>query len=189
MRAEDLFFLQIQGSGVLVFPDGRRMKALFDGANGAASSASPGPCASRACWPTPTPRATRSRDWLAAHRGARADAVMDLNPRYVFFRLAPDDGADPAGAAGRPLIPGRTLAVDLSRHALGEVFWIDAEAPALTGAFPAYRRLAIALDTGGAIKGDVRADLYMGRGPAAGAEAGRVRHMLRLYRLTPMLTP
>ena len=66
---------------------------------------------------------------------------------------------------------------------MGELFWIDAEAPILTGAFPTYRRLALALDTGGAIKGEIRADLYVGQGQAAGAEAGRIRHTLRLYRL------
>ena len=68
---------------------------------------------------------------------------------------------------------------------MGELYWLDASAPKLSGAFPAYRRLAVALDVGGAIKGDVRADLYVGTGAAAGAEAGRVRHELRLYRLVP----
>ncbi len=81
---------------------------------------------------------------------------------------------------------GRAIAVDTSLHGLGELFWIDASAPVLTGAFPVYRRLVVALDTGGAIKGAVRADLYMGRGDAAGAEAGRVRHTLRMYRLAPI---
>jgi membrane-bound lytic murein transglycosylase A len=89
------------------------------------------------------------------------------------------------GAAGIPLPAGRAIAVDAGKHALGELFWLDAGAPKLAGAFPAYRRLAVALDVGGAIKGDVRADLYTGTGPAAGAEAGRVRHELRLYRLVP----
>jgi membrane-bound lytic murein transglycosylase A len=114
---------------------------------------------------------------------------MRLDRRYVFFRLEPDDGAEPAGAAGLRLIPGRALAVDPASHALGEVLWVDAAAPALSGAFPAYRRLAMALDTGGAIKGETRADLYMGRGPDAGAEAGRVRHVLRLFRLMPLAQP
>ena len=54
-----------------------------------------------------------------------------------------------------------------------------------SGAFPTYRRLVAALDTGGAIKGQVRADLYLGEGAAAGTEAGRVRHTLRMYRLVP----
>jgi membrane-bound lytic murein transglycosylase A len=69
---------------------------------------------------------------------------------------------------------------------MGELFWIDASAPVLTGAFPTYRRLVVALDTGGAIKGEVRADLYMGRGDEAGIEAGRVRHVLKMYRLVPV---
>jgi membrane-bound lytic murein transglycosylase A len=68
---------------------------------------------------------------------------------------------------------------------MGELLWIDASSPMLQGAFPDYRRIAMALDTGGAIKGEVRADLYLGVGAAAGAEAGRVRHTLRLYRLVP----
>ena len=111
---------------------------------------------------------------------------MWMNPRYVFFALAPDDGREPAGAAGVPLPAGRAIAVDPSRHAYGELFWIDASAPTLAGAASTYRRLAVALDTGSAIRGEVRADLYMGRGWAAGVEAGRVRHALRMMRLTPV---
>jgi membrane-bound lytic murein transglycosylase A len=68
---------------------------------------------------------------------------------------------------------------------MGELIWIDASSPMLAGAFPDYRRIAMALDTGGAIKGEVRADLYLGVGAAAGSEAGRVRHTLRFYRLVP----
>ncbi len=126
------------------------------------------------------------RSWLADHRGPDADAMMQRNPRYVFFKVGPDDGLDPVGAAGVPLPAGRALAMDLSRHSLGELYWIDAEAPALAGAFPTYRRLAAALDTGGAIRGEVRADLYFGVGDDAGRQAGRVRHRLRLYRLVPV---
>jgi membrane-bound lytic murein transglycosylase A len=127
------------------------------------------------------------RDWLAAHRGPAAEAIMRLNPRYTFFTLGPFDGQEPQGAAGAPLPPGRALAVDPTLHAYGELFWIDGEAPALDGAFPAYRRLAMALDSGGAIKGEVRADLYLGTGATAGAEAGRIRHRLKLYRLAPQV--
>ena len=89
----------------------------------------------------------------------------------------------------RPLPAGRAVAVDPLSHPMGELLWIDGEAPSLAGAFPAYRRLAMALDTGSAIKGPIRADLYLGTGPAAGAEAGRVKHRLRLYALTPVLDP
>lgn len=186
MRAEDLFFLQIQGSGVLLFPGGRRMQAVFDGVNGARFKGIAAPMREMGLLADNDTSGEAIRAWLASHRGREAQAVMQLNPRYVFFRLAPDDGVDPSGAAGVPLIPGRTVAVDVSRHSLGDLFWIDASAPALSGAFPSYRRLAVALDTGGAIKGDVRADLYLGRGPEAGAEAGRVRHTLHMYRLAPV---
>ncbi|MGZ6017991.1 MAG: 3D domain-containing protein, partial [Phenylobacterium sp.] len=80
---------------------------------------------------------------------------------------------------------GRALAMDPTAHQMGEYFWVDANAPILNGAFPTYRRLAMALDTGGAIRGEVRADLYLGQGPDAGLEAGRVRHTLKLFRLVP----
>ena len=69
---------------------------------------------------------------------------------------------------------------------MGELLWIEATAPRLAGAPAEYRRLVVALDTGSAIKGEVRADLYTGHGDYAGAEAGRVRHTLRLYRLVPL---
>lgn len=187
MRPEDLFFLQIQGSGVLVYPNGERVKALFDGVNGAKFHGIAIPMREQGLLEDTSAESIRS--WLAGHPGRPAQAIMNLNPRYVFFKLGPDDGQDPAGAAGAPLIPGRTVAVDTSRHALGELFWIDASAPALAGAFPTYRRLTVALDAGGAIKGDARADLYLGRGPEAGLAAGRVRHTLRLYRLAPIDSP
>ncbi len=186
MRPEDLFFLQIQGSGVLVFPDGARSRAVFDGANGAPFLGIARPLRQRGLLLGDETSAQSIHDWLARNRGPVAQQIMALDRRYVFFRLEPDDGQTPAGAAGARLVPGRDMAVDPARHAMGDVFWIDAEAPTLIGAFPAYRRLAVALDTGAAIKGDVRADLYIGLGPEAGIEAGRIRHVLRLYRLDPV---
>lgn len=185
MRPEDLFFLQIQGSGVLVLPDGRRVRAVFAGTNGKPFVGIASALRDKGLLPDNNTSGEAIRSWLAAHRGPEADAIMRLNPRYVFFRTTPDDGKEPVGSAGVSLPPGRAIAVDPSRHAMGGLYWLDAATPKLSGAFPAYRRLAMALDTGGAIKGDVRADLYMGTGDAAGAEAGRVRHALRLYRLVP----
>ena len=186
MKPEDLFFLQIQGSGSLIFPDGSRLRAVYTGDNGrpftpiarpmvAAGLLSPGQASGDAI-----------RAWLAAHRGPEADAVMDKNARYIFFDLIPDDGREPAGAAGQPLVAGRALAVDPAFHGYGALYWIDASAPTLAGAARTYRRLALALDTGGAIRGERRADLYLGRGDAAGQEAGRVRHVLSLVRLVPI---
>ena len=185
MRPEDLFFLQIQGSGVLTFEDGKRFKAVYAANNGWPFLGIANPMRDRGLLARDNTSAEAIRGWLADHRGPDAQAIMQLNPRYAFFSLAPDDGRQPVGSANLPLPPGRSLAVDPAYHQMGEYLWIDASAPILAGAFPVYRRLAMALDTGGAIKGDVRADLYLGQGAAAGAEAGRVRHTLRAYRLVP----
>ena len=189
MKAEDLFFLQIQGSGVLVFPDGRRVKAIYSGDNGLAFTAIARPMLRAGLLTAEHLSGDTIRAWLADHRGDEADAVMDKDQRYVFFDLVADDGQDPAGAAGAPLPAGRAIAVDPAYHRYGALYWIDADAPSLNGAVPAYRRLALALDTGAAIRGERRADLYMGRGDAAGLEAGRVRHVLNLVRLVPLRTP
>ncbi len=185
MRPEELFFLQIQGSGVLTFKDGRRMKALYAANNGRPFVGVANPMRDQGLLPAQNTSGDAIREWLAAHRGPEADAIMRLNPRYAFFNLGTDDGREPVGAAGIPLPAGRAIAVDPASNPLGALFWIDGEAPILAGAFPTYRRLVTALDVGGAIKGEVRADLYLGTGAEAGAEAGRVRHRLRMYRLIP----
>lgn len=185
LRPEDLFFLQIQGSGSLVFEDGRRMKALYAANNGRPFVGIANTMRDRGLLPADGASGEAIHAWLAAHRGPDAQALMQLNPRYAFFRLEPDDGRPPVGAANVPLPAGRAVAVDRTQHAMGELLWVDAEAPLLQGALPIYRRLTVALDTGGAIQGQVRADLYLGEGPVAGAEAGRVRHTLRLFRLVP----
>jgi len=186
MRPEDLFFLQIQGSGVLVLPDGRRVRAAFAGGNGKPFVGIATVMRERGLLADNNTSGDAIRSWLAANRGPKADEIMRLNPRYVFFQTSPDDGREPVGAAGVSLPAGRAIAVDPSRHAMGGLYWLDASAPKLTGAFPVYRRLAVALDVGGAIKGEVRADLYTGSGDAAGIEAGRVRHALKLVRLIPV---
>lgn len=185
LRPEDKFFLQIQGSGTLVFPDGPPIRAVFAGTNSQAFSGVANAMRDRGLLAAGQTSAEGIRAWLAAHRGPEAAAIMALNPRYVFFRLQPDDGLPPKGAAGVPLPPGRAIAVDLSLHVPGDLYWVDARSPILSGAFPTYQRLVTALDTGGAIRGPIRADLYLGQGPEAGLEAGRIRHVLRLYRLVP----
>ena len=185
LRPEDKFFLQIQGSGTLIFPEGPPAKAVFAGTNSQPFSGVANAMRDRGLLAAGQTSAEGIRAWLAAHRGAEAAEIMALNPRYVFFRLTPDDGLPPKGAAGVPLPAGRAIAVDLSRHVGGDAYWIDAHGPILAGAFPSYQRLVTALDTGGAIRGDIRADLYLGQGAEAGLEAGRIRHVLRLYRLVP----
>lgn len=185
MRAEDLFFLQIQGSGNLTFPDGRRMRAAYAADNGHRFVGIARPMAERGLLPANGTSGDAIRGWLASHRGPVAREVMQLNPRYIFFTLKPDDGREAVGAAGIPLHARRSIAVDPSRWSYGEAVWIDGDGGNLRGARGSYRGWTMALDTGSAIRGQVRADLYMGTGDAAGAEAGTVRHPLRMWRLMP----
>jgi membrane-bound lytic murein transglycosylase A len=185
MRAEDLFFMQIQGSGYLTFEDGSKARAAYAADNGQRFTGIARPMAEQGLLPADGTSGEAIRAWLAAHRGAEARAVMALNPRYIFFSLDPDDGGDPNGAAGVPLPARRAIAVDPAHWRYGDLVWISADGGSLAGARGSYHGLVVALDTGSAIRGPVRADLYMGRGAAAGEEAGAVRHPLRMWRLVP----
>ena len=185
MRAEDLFFLQIQGSGYLTFEDGSQSRAAYAADNGRPFVGIARPMEQQGLLPRNGTSGEAIRAWLAAHRGREARAITALNPRYIFFDLQADDGGNPAGAAGIPLPPRRAIAVDPASWTYGDLVWIDAGGGNLNGAHTAYRGLVMALDTGSAIRGPVRADFYMGRGQAAGAEAGTVRHPLRMWRLVP----
>lgn len=185
MRPEDLFFMQIQGSGYLTFPDGQGARAAYAADNGLPFTGIARPMVQQGLLPQNGTSGDAIRAWLAEHRGREAQAITDLNPRYVFFALEPDDGGQPRGAANIPLPTGRAIAIDPAFHGYGELYWLEAEGGNLAGAVASYRRLVVALDTGGAIRGAVRADLYLGRGEAAGAEAGRVRHPLRMWKLVP----
>ena len=177
--------MQIQGSGYLTFEDGSQARAAYAADNGRPFTGIARPMAEQGLLPPNGTSGEAIRAWLAAHRGPEARAVMALNPRYIFFSLDPDDGGDPNGAAGVPLPARRAIAVDPGHWRYGDLVWISADGGNLAGARGSYQGLVVALDTGSAIRGPVRADLYMGRGAAAGEEAGAVRHPLRMWRLVP----
>ena len=124
------------------------------------------------------------RAWLAAHP-KEAAAVLALNPSYVFFRALEGDG--PIGAQEVALTPGRSLAVDRRFLPLGVPLWLDITVPSANSGAPdrRLRRLVVAQDTGGAIKGPVRGDLFWGFGADAESIAGRMKHRGRLYLLLP----
>jgi len=185
MRAEDLFFMQIQGSGYLTFEDGSTARAAYAADNGRPFTGIARPMAEQGLLPANGTSGEAIRAWLAAHRGPEARAIMALNPRYIFFAVDPDDGGHPNGAAGIPLTARRSIAVDPAHWRYGDLVWISADGGNLVGARASYQGLVVALDTGSAIRGPVRADFYMGRGEAAGEEAGAVRHPLRMWRLVP----
>jgi len=186
MRPEDYFFMQLQGSGFLDLPDGSRVYAAYAADNGLTFVGIAKVMVQQGLLAANATSGDNIHAWLAAHRGPDAQAVMNANPRYGFFVIKPDQ-TEPLGATGLPLPPGSAIAVDPAYHAYGDLFWLDAHAGAngLDNAFPAYQRLVAALDTGGAIKGDVRADLYVGHGQRAGVEAGRIKHNLRMWRILP----
>jgi len=112
----------------------------------------------------------------------KAQALLWVNPRYVFFKeeAITDASIGPRGAQGLPLTPGRSIAVDPQSVEYGTPVWMVSPGPT-----QALQRLVVAQDTGSAIVGAVRADLYMGTGAAAGELAGRMKQPLRLWALLP----
>ncbi len=126
--------------------------------------------------------------WLRAHPEI-AKRLIRTNASYIFFRLAPvaDPALGPPGAANAPLSPGRSLAVDSTLWRYGLPFWLAGPLPgaAQDGAPDAPGRLVIAADTGSAIVGPARGDLFVGTGPAAGVVAGNLRDAIGFVVLLP----
>jgi len=180
----DVFFLHIQGSGRLALPDGRVVGVGYAGGNGHGYVAIGAELVRRGAL-TPEQVSMQSiRDWLKAHPD-QANEVMNLNPSYVFFKPLP--GSDIPGAQGVALTAGRSLAVDRRYVPLGAPVWIETEPP-LPGT-PPLRRLMVAQDTGGAIKGGVRADVFWGFGAAAAVPAGHMKSRGRFVLLLPRGLP
>ncbi|MDP6883369.1 MAG: murein transglycosylase A [Rhodospirillales bacterium] len=178
----DVFFLHIQGSGRVVMEDGSVVRLGYDGNNGHPYVAVGGVLVARGEIAKDAISMQSIRAWMKANH-ARAAALMALNPRYIFFRRITDAG--PIGAQGAALTPGRSLAVDPKFVALGLPLWLDTRHP--VNGVP-LRRLVVAQDTGGAIKGALRGDLFWGAGAAAAEAAGQMRESGRYYVLLPKST-
>jgi membrane-bound lytic murein transglycosylase A len=126
------------------------------------------------------------REWMEQN----PDGAKDLrrqNRAYVFFReVQLSDKDEAVGAQGVPLTPGRSIAVDNSLHLYGTLFFIEGELPIESAQSKTpFRRLMVAQDTGSAITGPARADIYYGAGPEAGRISGRFRHSMRFVMLVP----
>jgi membrane-bound lytic murein transglycosylase A len=165
--AADAFFLQIQGSGRVRLPDGTLRRVGYDGGNGRPYTAIGRVLVERGAMPLEAVSMQSIRAWLAAHPD-EADELMRRNASYVFFRWLDGDG--PLGTQRTVLVPGRSLAVDPRFVPLGVPVWIDVD-----GDGGRLRRLTVAQDTGGAIRGAVRGDVFFGAGPDAAEAAGRLR--------------
>jgi len=189
----DALVLQIQGSGRLRIaePDGRTrlVRAAFAGHNdhpyrsiGRWLVEQGALTLEQASWPG-------IKAWARANPG-RVRELLNVNPRYVFFREEPlaDPSVGPLGAQGVPLTPGRSIAVDKESIPYGTPVWIDTTEPGVGDLPPrarALQRLVVAQDTGGAITGPLRADYFWGWGDGAEEFAGRMKQTLRMWVLIP----
>ena len=178
--AVDAFFLHVQGSGRVALAGGGVLRLGYAAVNGRPYRSIGAELIRRGAIAREDMSMQAIRSWLRAHPD-RADALMNANPSFVFFRELEGDG--PIGSQGVALTPGRSLAVDRRHVSLGLPVWLDATDPLDAG--KPLRRLMIAQDTGGAIRGAVRGDVFWGHGAEAAARAGRMRHMGRYYLLLP----
>ena len=182
----DLFFLQIQGSGQLAFGDGETVRVNYAGQNGHPYTAIGAVMADRGLMALEDISMQSIRAWLDGAEPFAARELREQNASYVFFRTlgAPDPVLGPPGAQGVALTPERSLAVDRRYHPLSAPVWIVLDPVEGAGAAP-IRRLMIAQDIGGAIRGPVRGDVYWGAGAAAGEIAGWMNARGRMYILAP----
>jgi membrane-bound lytic murein transglycosylase A len=180
----ELFFLQIQGSGQIVLETGERLRLAYGDQNGHPYRSIGRFLVDRREMTLDQASMPGIQAWAAANPRKLREA-LDANPSYVFFREAAPAGAaseGPVGTLGAPLSAGYSIAVDPRYVPLGAPAFIATTWPLST---QPLERLVAAQDTGGAIRGAVRADFYWGSGDEAGALAGRMRQPGRLWILWP----
>ncbi len=181
----DAFFIHVQGSARLNLTDSRVMRITYAAKSGHPFSGPGKRLADLGEIPLADVTMQSIRAWFKTNPH-RVDEILHYNRSYIFFREAEvdDPALGPIAAAKAPLTPGRSIAVDRLLHTFGTPFYIDA--PDLTAFGGAgFRRLMIAQDTGSAIIGPARADLFAGSGDAAGEIAGVVRHQANFHALLP----
>jgi membrane-bound lytic murein transglycosylase A len=183
-----LFFLHIQGSGRVKLEDGTMLRVVYAGQNGQPYRPIGRTLIARGWMQREGMSMQAIRAWMQTH-AAQARDVMETDPSYVFFKEEPlgDPHAGSSGSEGVPLTPGASLAVDERIHALGTPVYIagarpDADARRSEHAFD---QLLIAQDTGGAIRGPARGDVYWGFGKDAESIAGRMKSEGRMFVLLP----
>jgi membrane-bound lytic murein transglycosylase A len=176
----EVFLIQVQGSARVRLPDGRALRLVYAGRNGWPYTSIGRILIESGAIAASGMSLAALKQWIRAHgqeQGEEGAALMRRNQSYVFFATAPDlePSAGPRGGAGLSLSPLRSLAVDRRLYPYGTPIWIDAELPCAPTQ-TRFRRLMIAQDTGSAIVGAARADIFFGSGDEAGARAGDVRH-------------
>ncbi len=175
-----LFFMHIQGSGILEFEDKSRLYLSYAATNGHAYQAVGQILTAQGEIPKEKMGMQSIVSWLK-NNPRRQDEILNLNKSYVFFKRSPLQGV--VGALETPLTPLRSLAVDRNYIPLGSLLWLDVEHPTQTQ--PRIQQLVVAQDVGGAIKGPIRGDLFWGEGDQAGALAGQMKSKGTYYLLLP----
>ena len=178
----DAFFLHIQGSGVVLLEDGTRYRVGYAAQNGRDYTAIGRVLREEGALAPDNISMQTIRQWLEDHPDEAAQ-VMQANQSFIFFR--PVDGQGPIGSEGVPLTAGHSLAVDRSVFPMGAPIWLETEAPVTAQATRPLHRLMIAQDTGGAIEGAIRGDVFWGTGNEAGEIAGRMQAQGRYFVLVP----
>ena len=176
----DAFFVQIQGSGVVELPDGQTLRIGYAGQNGHPYFAIGRELIARGALTKENVSMQSIRAWLE-HNPDEAHNVMNTNASYVFFRILDGDG--PLGGEGVALTAERSLAIDRTLVPYGAPLWLAADAPE-DGEAP-LKRLMVAQDTGGAIRGAVRGDVFWGFGARAEHLAGKMKSRGQYWILLP----
>ncbi|MEA2837496.1 MAG: rane-bound lytic murein transglycosylase [Bradyrhizobium sp.] len=182
----DLLFTQIQGSARVRLEDGSTVRINYDAHNGYPYTPVGRILIDRNIVPKDQMSMQRIRDWMEQNPDG-ANELRRQNRSYVFFReVQLSDKDEAVGAQGVPLTPGRSIAVDKALHVYGTPFFIEGELPIESDQSKTpFRRLMVAQDTGSAIVGPARADIYFGAGADAGRVSGRLRHNARFVILVP----
>ncbi len=177
----ELFFLQIQGSGRIELPDGTNVKIGYAEQNGQPYSSIGKKLIEMGELKLEQASMQGIKLWGEQHPD-KLPALLATNPSFVFFRELPDQTSNPLGALGVPLTEAYSIAVDPRSIPLGSPVFLSSTYP---NSNEPLNRLMLAQDTGGAIKGAVRADFFWGYGDAAGLQAGRMKQSGQLWVLFP----
>jgi membrane-bound lytic murein transglycosylase A len=182
----DLLFAQIQGSARVRLEDGSTVRINYAAHNGYPYTAIGRVLIDRGIIPKEQMSMQKIREWLEQNPDG-AKELRRQNRSYIFFReVQLSDKDEAVGAQGVPLTPGRSIAVDKSLHVYGTPFFIEGQLPIESEQSKTpFHRLMIAQDTGSAITGPARADLYFGAGADAGRVSGRLRHNMHFVMLVP----
>ncbi|MCI4678124.1 MltA domain-containing protein [Rhodoblastus acidophilus] len=187
----DLFLAQVQGSARVRLTDGRVLLLTFAGRNGQPYTALARVLVQRGITTPSEMTMTRLTAWIRAHgvgRGQPGDDLLRLNRSFVFFNARIEKGPEsqPRGGSGSALTPLRSIAVDKHVWPYGLPFFIDSAMPWRSAAPEPFRRVVVAQDTGSAIVGPARADIYFGLGDLVGARAAEIRHHGQFFILLPI---